>query len=302
MDSSQHAHGEQKVLWNGHVGRAWAENQQILDYIWKPFEELLVEASSSAFGGRILDVGCGAGTTTLAIARRLGTSGYLVGIDISSPLIALARSRAVLESSSAQFVCADAQTHAFEKGSFNTIISRFGVMFFANPTIAFANLRRAAHHCAELRFIAWRCAEENPFMTTAERAAAPLFPDLRAPHRDAPGQFAFADRSRVRAILEQSGWAEIEFHPIDVTCTMPENQLVRYFANLGPVGLKLRDADEKTRNQVLECVRAAFNCYVFEDEVRFCAACWMVNARASKSADVTGSGCLNGGISRRSAY
>jgi len=281
VEPSQQTDNEQKELWNGHAGHAWAENQEILDQMFKPFEELLVDAISSNAGGRILDIGCGAGSTTLAIARRLGTKGYCMGIDISTPLIEVARSRASLESSSADFICADAQTHAFETGSFDAIISRFGVMFFADPIIAFANLRRVANHCAELRFIAWRDTAENPFMTTAERAVASLLPSPPTRQRCAPGQFAFADQSHVRAILEQSGWAEIDIEPIDATCTMPEKHLVRYFANLGPVGLMLQEAEEKTRNLVLQTVRAAFNPYVRGDEVRFCAACWMVSARAS---------------------
>ena len=280
MDFSQQTNHEQKELWNGHAGRAWAENQEILDQMFKPFEALLVDAISSKAGGRVLDVGCGAGSITLAIARQLGTKGSCVGIDISTPLLEVAQSRAALESSCADFICADAQTHAFETGSFDTIVSRFGVMFFADPVLAFANLRRAGGNSAELRFIAWRDAAENPFMTTAERAAAPFLPNLPARRRGATGQFAFAERSRVSSILEQSGWGEIDIQPIDVPCTLPEKELVRYLSRNGPVGLLLQEADELTRKQVLQRVRAAFDPYVYEDEVYFRAACWMVRARS----------------------
>ena len=280
MDFSQQTNHEQKELWNGHAGRAWAENQEILDQMFKPFEALLVDAISSKAGGNVLDVGCGAGSITLAIARQLGTKGSCVGIDISTPLLEVAQSRAALESSCADFICADAQTHAFETGSFDTIVSRFGVMFFADPVRAFANLRQAGSSSAELRFIAWRDAAENPFMTTAERAAVPLLPNLPARLHGAPGQFAFADRSHVSSILEQSGWAEIDIQQIDLPCTLPEKELVRYLSKNGPVGLMLQEADELTRNQVLQRVHDAFDPYVYEDEVRFRAACWMVSARS----------------------
>ena len=150
-------------------------------------------------GGRVLDVGCGTGSTTLAVARRLGAKGRCIGIDISEPMIAAARARAEREGTPASFIRADAQTHAFEPASFDMIISRFGVMFFDDSVRAFANLRRAAKQTPSLRFIAWRSAAENPFMTTAERAAAPLLPNLPARRPDAPGQFAFADRDRVHA-------------------------------------------------------------------------------------------------------
>ncbi|MGF7238706.1 MAG: SAM-dependent methyltransferase, partial [Frankia sp.] len=145
---------------------------------------------------------------------------------------------------------------------------------------AFANLRRAARDGAEFRFITWRGAEENPFMTTAERAAAPFLPNLPARRPDAPGQFAFADPRRVHRILEDSGWAGIDIRPVDVACTLPESELVGYFTRLGPLGLILPEADEPTRAQVTETVRAAFDTYVHGEEVRFTAACWMVDARA----------------------
>ena len=116
-------------------------------------------------------------------------------------------------------------------------------------------------------------------MTTAERAAAPLLPNLPARRPEAPGQFAFADSQRVRSILEQSGWAKIDIRPIDVACTLPEKDLVGYFTRLGPVGLILQEADDRTRTEVIETVRAAFDPYVQGAEVRFTAACWMVSAR-----------------------
>ena len=154
-------------------------------------------------------------------------------------------------------------------------------MFFDDPVRAFANLRRAARDDAEFRFIAWRSAAENPFMTTAERAAAPLLPNLPARRPDAPGQFAFADRRRVHTILEESGWAEIDIQPIDVACTLPENELGPLPDPARSRRSILQDVDDRTRTQVIETVRAAFDPYVHGSEVRFTAACWMVGARAS---------------------
>lgn len=159
------------------------------------------------------------------------------------------------------------------------IVSRFGVMFFEDSVRAFANLRRAAKDDGELRFIAWRSAAENPFMTTAERAAAPLLPNLPTRRPDTPGQFAFANEQRVRAILVDSGWVGIDIRPIDVACTLPEKELVPYLSRLGPVGQALQKENERTRDRVIEAVRAAFDPYVKGPEVRFSAACWMVSAR-----------------------
>jgi SAM-dependent methyltransferase len=275
---------EQWVRWNGVAGRAWVDTQELLDRVLKPLEDVLVQAVPEGSDGAILDVGCGTGGTTLAFARRLGVQGRAVGIDISEPMIAHARARAARDGSQATFICDDVQRHAFEPASADTIMSRLGVMFFDDPVRAFANLRRAAKDDAELRFIAWRSAAENPFMTTAERAAAPLLPNLPPRKPDGPGQFAFANELRVEAILRESGWTGIDVRPLDIACTLPENELVGYLTRLGPVGLVLQDVDEPTRAQVIEAVRAAFDPYVHGDEVRFTSACWMVTARGAAAA------------------
>jgi ubiquinone/menaquinone biosynthesis C-methylase UbiE len=283
MDVTYQIDNEQTALWNGRAGRAWVEAQQVLDQMFEPFEDRLVEVVCAGSGRRVLDVGCGTGSTTLAVARLLGAKDHCVGVDISDPMIAAARARAQREDTPASFVRADVQTHAFEPASFDVIISRFGVMFFDDPVLAFTNVRRAATDDAKLRFIAWRSAAENPFMTTAEHAAAPLLPNIPARQPDAPGQFSFADRHRVSSILEESGWAETDIRPIDVDCTLPEKELVGYLTRLGPVGLILQEANERTRTQVIETVRTAFDPYVHGTEVRFTAACWMVSARASSA-------------------
>jgi SAM-dependent methyltransferase len=284
MDVANSADSEQAKLWNGAAGRAWVESQALLDRFLQPFEDLLVHEVGSSSTQRVLDVGCGTGSTTLAIARRLGPQGAVVGLDISTPMIASGRSRAERERIPATFICADAQTYAFDPATFDLIVSRFGVMFFSDPAGAFANLRRAAREGARLRFVAWRSAAENPFMTAAERAAAAFLPDLPPRRPDAPGQFAFANRERVRKILEESGWDEIAIQPIDVICVLPEKELVPYVARLGPVGLALQQADEPTRAKIVEKIRPAFDGYVRGDEVRVTAASWMVSARSTGAA------------------
>lgn len=271
----------QSALWNGVAGRAWVEAQELVDRIFKSFEDLLAESATAVPGGRVLDVGCGTGGTTLAAARRLAAKGRCTGIDISGPMIEAARARAERERIPATFIQDDAQVHAFERASFDVVISRFGVMFFEDFVRAFANLRTAARDGAAMRLIVWRGAAENPFMTTAERAAAPLLPNLPARRPGEPGQFAFADRHHVERILSTSGWGEIDLRPIDSVCTIPERELVPYVSRFGPVGRTLARVAEDTRKRVIETVRPAFDSFVHGDEVRFVAACWDVNARAA---------------------
>ncbi len=248
--------------------------------MFSSFEELLVDTVRATSAQRVLDVGCGTGSTTLAAARAAGAQGDCLGVDISEPMVAVARERAAQQGSTARFIAADVQTHAFEPASFDLVISRFGVMFFNDPVAAFANLRRASRANARLQVIAWRSAAENPYMSTAERAAAPLLPNLPMRAPGAPGQFAFADRHRLASVLQESGWSEIDIQPIDVGCTYAEKDLVGYFTRLGAVGQVLEDADEATRRQVIGTVRAAFDPFVHGDEVRFTAACWKVVAKA----------------------
>jgi SAM-dependent methyltransferase len=272
--------GEMAAYWNGGSGLAWVEEQALMDQVLEPFEKLLVEEVSYNEGDRVLDVGCGTGTTTLAVAQRT-QAGHCTGVDISAPVIEAARARAARARIEATFICADAQSHAFDAASFDKIISRFGVMFFADSVAAFRNLRRACRKGAALRFVAWRSAADNPFMVTAERAAAPLLPDMPPRDHDAPGQFAFANRDRVHRILCESGWTDIDIRPIDPVCRFPESQLVTYFTRLGPLGRVLDQKDEQTRRRVAETVRPAFDPYVHGDEVRLVASCWDVRAGAA---------------------
>ncbi|KRC78993.1 class I SAM-dependent methyltransferase [Sphingomonas sp. Root241] len=271
---------DQAVLWNGSAGHAWVDEQDLLDRLFAPFERLLVEGASAQAAREVLDIGCGTGSTTVAIARALGETARCTGIDISAPMIEAARARAGWEGASADFILADAGTYRFEPDRFDRIMSRFGVMFFADPIGAFANLRRSARRGAALDLIVWRSAEDNPFMTAAERAAAPLLPCLPARKPGEPGQFGFADPERVRSILEQGGWSGIEIRPLDIPCAMPETELERYFTRLGPLGRVIGQVEPPVRDHLIEAVRAAFDGYVYQGEVRFTAACWRIAGHA----------------------
>ena len=280
MAARQQAEEDQAALWNGAAGLTWVEAQEPLDRMFKPFEELLVETVLARGARSVLDIGCGTGATTLAIARALGDGGRSLGVDISEPMLALARTRAERERLPATFVRADAETHVFEPGPFDAIVSRFGVMFFDDPVRAFANVRTTLRPGGDLALIVWRGPAENPFMTAAERAAAPFLPHVPPRRADAPGQFAFADSTRVAGILEQSGWTEIAIRPLDVACAFAKADLAGYVTRIGPIGRALRAADEQTRARITAAVLPAFDPYVDGAEVRFVAGCWTIAARA----------------------
>jgi SAM-dependent methyltransferase len=281
MDTGRTNSNEQSALWNGTAGRAWVETQDLLDNMFKPVEDMLVQVVSAANPQRLLDVGCGTGGTTLSAARVLGAQADSVGIDISAQMIAVARSRASREGLATTFICDDAGRHVFQPATFDLIISRFGVMFFDDCVEAFKALRQATRKNGALHFYAWRSAGENPFMTAAERAAKALLLHMPTPQPDEPGQFAFARRSRIAGVLHESGWSAIDIEPVDFTCNFPEADLVRYLTWMGPLGRVLQKLDAQERSNVVKRVRAAFDPYVDGNEVRFIAACWKVSASAA---------------------
>lgn len=281
MSDPRPANQAQSELWNTASGETWVEMQAVLDRMLAPFAARLTDNGFPGRGLRVLDVGCGAGATTLEMARRLGPDGLCLGADISGPLVTAAQSRASpagLEN--ARFVQADAQTFDFPTASFDAVISRFGVMFFDDPEAAFANLRRAAGAGAPLTFVAWRSPAETPFFTTATQALAGLVPPPAPSEPGAPGQFAFADGARVERILSAAGWSDIRIERLDEPCVVAEADLAAYVTRLGPAGLALREADEATRTRAVDILRRAYEPFVHEGEARFTAACWLVRAQA----------------------
>lgn len=280
MTDTDRIRDDQRQMWNGPGAEAWIGNRDILDAMFRPIEALLVEAVTAAGARRVLDVGCGTGSTTLAIAAALPSDGRVLGLDLSAPMIAVAETRGAEAGLSARFLAADAAAHPFTADDFDLVVSRFGVMFFADPVAAFTNLRRAARPGAGTFLVTWRSPAENPFMTTAEGAAAPLMPDFPKRRSEGPGQFGLADADRVRGVFTDAGWRDVTLSPLDVACAFPAAGLAHFATQLGPLDVALRSVEPGLAARVREAVMAAFAAYVVGDEVRFTAACWAIRARA----------------------
>lgn len=278
MIASHAVSDQQAEFWNGAGGDAWVAMQPVMDRILVGFEELLADAAAEREAKRVLDVGCGVGATTLAIARRLGSGASCTGVDISAPMVEAAKERVAYDDDPPRFLLADAATHSFEEGEFDLLVSRFGVMFFEDPVAAFANLRKAIATGGGLRFICWRSPEDNPFMTAGARAAAHLLPEMPPREPGAPGPFAFAEKERIEEILSGAGWEGPAVEPVDMPCAFPESDLNRYLARIGPIGAALQEADDALRAEVLRVARAAYGPFISGDEVRFTARCWTVGA------------------------
>ncbi len=268
---------DQNTLWNGAAGENWVAQQTLLDGLFQPMADALRDELPVTVT-ELLDVGCGTGASTLSAAAARPDA-HCTGVDISAPMLDLARQRAAAIGRGIDFIVADAQRHPFATARYDWIQSRFGVMFFEDTQAAFANLHRAARTGAGLRCIAWRSAQENPFMTTAERALADqLVLPARVP--GAPGQFAFADGERVRRLLQRAGWQDVDIAPRDLTCFLSRDALASYVGQLGPVGLALRALPAARAEALLQQALTAFAPFIDGDRVRVETACWMIRARA----------------------
>lgn len=272
------ANTDQIAYWNDAAGRTWAELQDLLDAQIEPLGRRVAEALAISAGERVLDVGCGCGQTTLALAERVGLSGFVLGVDISEPMLAVARSRA-RGVAQVSFLEADAQTFAIEPGAFDAIHSRFGVMFFDDPTAAFANLRKALKPGGRLGFLCWRSPAENPIMTLPMTAAMKHIPAPEPPIPGAPGPFAFADPERVRSILAGAGFADVSIEPQDMAAGGNSlDDAVRLALRIGPLGRQLREHPQ-AQGVVIEEIRQALGEHLTDGKVYLASATWIVTAR-----------------------
>jgi SAM-dependent methyltransferase len=275
------ANADQVDYWNASAGATWAALNDRLDRTIEPLGRAALEALAPAAGERVLDIGCGCGQTTLDLAARVGADGRVLGVDVSAPMLQIARHKAARTGlAQATFLQADAQTHAFETAAFDAAFSRFGVMFFADPAAAFANIRAALAPGGRLAFLCWRAAAENPMMTVPFAAALPFLPHPPSPPDPlAPGPFAFADRDRVRGILAAAGFGDIDIAAHDQPIGGGDfEEGVETALKVGPLGAILRDQPQ-LQGAVIGAVRAALAPFASGAGVIFDSATWIVSAR-----------------------
>ena len=168
---------DQIAYWNGPAGQRWATRQQAQDILLGPVADILIDRAAPAVGERVIDVGCGSGVTTIAFARKVAPSGHAFGVDISGPMLERARASAPKDLP-IDFVQADATVYPFDPASFDLLASRFGVMFFADPVLSFANMRKALKPSGRLAFACWREPRENPWMMAPLQAVYQHVPKL----------------------------------------------------------------------------------------------------------------------------
>lgn len=251
----------QREFWNGAAGERWVAHQAQIDRSMAAITALWLD-SIPAGDRRVLDVGCGCGTTTRLLRAR---GAYVLGVDVSAPMLAVARR------DGGDYVEADAASHPF--APFDRIVSRFGVMFFDDPVAAFTNLRAAS---ARLAFVCWRAVGDNPWATLPLAAAGELVPAPPSSDPHAPGPFAFADRDHLRDVLARAGFANVAIERRDSAlcfgATLDDG--VAHALAIGPLARAVVGVDDDTRARVAERVRRALDRHGLE----LAASVWLVTA------------------------
>ena len=270
---------DQAAFWNGPGGAAWLASQERIERGIAWFGEQALAAAAPRPGERVLDIGCGTGGTTAALAAAVGATGHVLGVDISEPLVAAARARHI---ANASFERADAATQPFDPASFDLVFSRFGVMFFGDPVAAFTNLRRALKPSGRLIFVCWRTPQENPWGLVPFKAAAPFLPPVERPGPEDPGQYSFGDRTRVERILKGAGFGAPSFEPLDRPMRLGQDmaETLDNAGKFGPLARLFAETSPADVAKAKDAIASALKPYVTADGVQLAGACWLVRVGA----------------------
>ena len=268
-----------QLRWTGADGQYWARQHERLDATHAPVTGPLLDFAAPAPGSTVVDIGCGCGATTLELARAVGPTGRVVGIDISEPMLEVARER-LMAFPNAAFINGDAASLPLADLRAELIFSRFGVMFFADPVAAFTNLRTALVPGGRIRFACWRSMGENPWLHVPLQAVEEHVP--RPPRRDPdePGPFAFADPIRVARILTAAGFTEPSFTPLNVELDIAAEgtfeDAVAQASGMGPASRLLADQPPEVHDAAIGSIRRALRHYASAEGVKLPAAVWLV--------------------------
>lgn len=275
----------QADLWSGPVGDSWVRNAVAYDRILEP-----LGLAAPGPRERVLDVGCGTGSTTLEIGRRVLPGGSVLGVDVSRPMIDFARARLTdaregqdSDAQNVEFAARDVENDELP-GPFDAAFSRLGVMFFDDPTAAFANIARSLKSRGRLAFVCFASPLENPFIAVPTFAALAVLGGPPMPPPGAPGPFSLADPDLLRGVLEAAGFESVDLSrgPDEVTLGPAGSldEVARQALEQNPAVMSLLDADPDSRDAAVTAAADALSAHVVDGDIRLGAGTWIVEARA----------------------
>lgn len=281
---NQGTNEKQIAYWNETGGPKWVRLQEELDAQLAPLADAMMETALIEAESRVLDVGCGCGATTLAIARRV-ERGSVIGVDASEPMLDHARNRAKEEGlNNIEFLQADAQVYAFEERAFDVVTSRFGVMFFEDARAAFSNFRRALRSGGRLSFVCWQALEKNPRAYIPRDAAAQHLELPEPPGPGEPGPFSLAEEDYLRYILSTAGFEDVQIESwvrdLPTAGGASLDDAVEFIIECGPLARPLAEVEAPVRLKVRDAVREAVRPYHTPDGLVMTWAVWRVTATA----------------------
>jgi ubiquinone/menaquinone biosynthesis C-methylase UbiE len=275
----------QIAFWHGSGGRRWVERQAALDALLAPINELLMDRAAIQRGERVVDIGCGCGATTIAAAEKVRPDGSVLGIDVSAALLIRANELAPADAP-VSFVQGDAMVHHFKAASRDLMISRLGVMYFADPVRALLNIRNALRSEGRVAFAAWRELRDNPWALEPLQAAYDYVPKLPGLRPRAPDDFAFASQDWLEHVLNEAGLRRVRLERCDLVLDMSGGQagdqgldgaVASAFA-IGPAGRAIDAQPTEAVAAATEAVRKALSRYLKGGAVTVPASAWIVTA------------------------
>jgi SAM-dependent methyltransferase len=275
------ANVEQAAAWDGEEGAYWAAHHERFDASIGGYHRRLMAAAAIALGERVLDIGCGNGLTSRDAARATGPGGAVLGVDLSGPMLARAEQLARDEGlDNVRFEQGDAQVYPFEAGTFDVAISRFGVMFFADPVAGFANIGSALRSGGRLAIVVWQPLARNEWILALREVLA-MGRDLPVPAPGAPGPASLGDTDFTRGVLTRAGFAEVDFRGSERPFNLGPSarEAYEFGVGLAPVQTLLADLDDEARGRALAGLRDTVAAHETADGVVFGSAAWVVTAR-----------------------
>lgn len=285
LSTIDHRNADQIAYWNGPGGRHWTDRQQLQDIVLAPVSEILVGRAGVKSGEAVIDVGCGCGATSFDLVKQVGATGRVTGIDISEPMLGRAR-ELVPPGAPVEFVLADATVHPFVPASADLLFSRFGVMFFAQPSVSFANMRKALRPGGRLAFACWRTPRDNPWMMLGLQEAYKHVPKLPEVKADDPGPFSFASEERVHLILNDAGFSTIAMERADLSLDIATGRgleaAVETVLAIGPTSRALEGQPPDKIAAATQSIRTALSSHQKGDAVPLGGSIWIVTAANSR--------------------